>query len=153
MTDKKKKKYVLKKKRVFIFALVLLIILLAVIIPIIVSNNKKQSDGLKHNNNKSFVKKQEVEGIIFKNIKCTYDGKDSLISYTIVNKSKKKVYLKNYDVIVKDKNNVRLTKIAAHVTQTLEPKQSVEMANQVVGVDLTDAYYMELIVNTDKKGK
>ena len=25
------------------------------------------------------------------------------------------------------------------------------MANQVVGIDLSDAYYMELIVNTKKK--
>ena len=69
----------------------------------------------------------------------------------MVNNTKKKIYLENYDVIVKDKNNNRLTRISAHVTQTLKAKESVEMANQVVGIDLSDAYYMELIVNTKKK--
>ena len=71
----------------------------------------------------------------------------------MVNETKKKIYLNNYDVIVKDKNNVRLTKIAAHITQTLAPKESLDMANQVVGIDLTNAYYMELKLNTNKKDK
>ncbi len=128
-------------------------IIIIIIIAIIAVKDKTPNDGLKYNKNKSFIKKQEVKGIIFKNIKCTYDGKDSLISYTMINETKKKIYLNNYDVIVKDKNNVRLTKIAAHVTQTLDPKESVDMANQVVGIDLTNAYYMELKVNTNKKNK
>ena len=128
-------------------------IIIIIIIAIIAVKDKTPNDGLKYNKNKSFIKKQEVKGIIFKNIKCTYDGKDSLISYTMINETKKKIYLNNYDVIVKDKNNVRLTKIAAHVTQTLDPKESVDMANQVVGIDLTDSYYMELKVNTNKKNK
>ena len=62
----------------------------------------------------------------------------------MVNDTKEKIDLKNYDVYVKDKNNVILTKIAANVTQTLLPKKEVEMANQVIGVDLTNAYYLEL---------
>ena len=69
----------------------------------------------------------------------------------MINKTKKDIYLNNYDVIVKDKNNVKLTRISAHVTQTFASKESVEMANQVVGVDLTSAYYMELKLNTIKK--
>ena len=59
--------------------------------------------------------------------------------------------MNNYDIIVKDKNNVKLTRISAHVTQTLAPKESVDMSNQVVGVDLTGAYYMELKINTKKE--
>ncbi len=147
----KKKNIINKKNRKYL--LIPVIIIIIIILAIIVVRDKTPNDGLKYNKNKSFIKKQEVKGIIFKNIKCTYDGKDSLISYTMVNETKNKIYLNNYDVIVKDKNNVRLTKIAAHITQTLAPKESLDMANQVVGIDLTDAYYMELKINTDKKSK
>ena len=71
----------------------------------------------------------------------------------MVNETGKKIYLNNYDVIVKDKNNVKLIRISANVTQTLVPNEPVDMANQVVGVDLTNAYYMELKLNTKKKDK
>ena len=144
----RRKKNVINKKYIIVPVVIIIII-----IAFISTKRNTLNDGLKYNNNKSFVKKQEVKGIIFKNIKCTYDGKDSLISYTMVNETKKKIYLNNYDVIVKDKNNVRLTKIAAHITQTLAPKESLDMANQVVGIDLTNAYYMELKLNTNKKDK
>ncbi len=136
----------MKKKSIIIVVIVLIIVGI-----IAINSNKKPNDGLKYNNNKSFTKKQTVEGIVFKNIKCTYDGKNSLISYTMVNQTKESIYLNNYDIIVKDKNKEKLTKIAAHVTQTLSPKKSVDMANQVVGIDLTDAYYMELVINTEKE--
>ena len=140
---KKKDKSRFNKK----YLLILVAIVTIIIVFFIVKSNTT-NDGLKYNKNKSFIKTQKVEGIIFKNIKCTYDGKNSLISYTMINKAKKNIYLNNYDIIVKDKNNVKLTRISAHVTQTLAPKESVDMANQVVGVDLTGAYYMELKINT-----
>ena len=139
----------LKNKKIMIALGILLILI--IILSIVLINNKKPDDGLTYNKNKSFVKEQNVEGITFKNIKCTYDGKDSIISYTMVNKTKKNIYLNNYDIIVKDKDNNKLTKIVAGVTQTIKPKEEVVMSNQIVGVDLTDAYYMELIVNTEKK--
>lgn len=144
----RRKKNVINKKYIIVPVIIIIII-----IAFIATKRNTPNDGLKYNKNKSFIKKQEVKGIIFKNIKCTYDGKDSLISYTMVNETKKKIYLNNYDVIVKDKNNVRLTKIATHITQTLAPKESLDMANQVVGIDLTNAYYMELKLNTNKKNK
>ena len=131
--------------------LLILVAIVAIIIVFFIVKSNTTNDGLKYNKNKSFIKTQKVEGIIFKNIKCTYDGKNSLISYTMINKTKKNIYLNNYDIIVKDKNNVKLTRISAHVTQTLAPKESVDMANQVVGVDLTGAYYMELKINTKKE--
>ena len=133
--------------------LLIVVAIVAIIIIFLMVKNNTTDDGLKYNKNKSFTKSQKVEGIVFKNIKCTYDGKNSLISYTMINKTKKDIYLNNYDVIVKDKNNVKLTRISAHVTQTFASKESVEMANQVVGVDLTSAYYMELKLNTKKEKK
>ncbi len=145
---KKKKKYnKINRKLQIIPAIIVVIVLIAITIGI----DRTSSDGLKYNKNKSFTKNQEVEGILFSNIKCAYDGNDSLISYTMVNGTSKKIYLDNYDIIVKDKKNVKLTKIAAHITQTLEPNETIEMANQVVGIDLTDAKYMELILDTNNK--
>lgn len=142
-----------KKLLLIIPAIIIMISFFIIIKKNTTSSNVKNSisnDGYKYNNNKNFIKKQKVDGIVFKNIKCTYDGSNSLISYTMVNETKKDIYLDNYDIIVKDKNNEKLTKISAHVTQTFKSKELVEMANQVVGVDLTDAYSMELKLNTDK---
>ena len=142
-----------KKLLLIIPAIIIMISFFIIIKKNTTSSNVKNSisnNGYKYNNNKNFIKKQKVDGIVFKNIKCTYDGSNSLISYTMVNETKKDIYLDNYDIIVKDKNNEKLTKISAHVTQTFKSKESVEMANQVVGVDLTDAYSMELKLNTDK---
>ena len=131
-----------------------IIIIITIIITIFtcVKLNRRslaEKEGLIYNSNKSFTKEQKVKGIKFKNIKCTYDGKSSLISYTIFNDTKKKIYLKNYDVYVKDKNKRTLTKIAANVMQTVYPKKEVKMANQVVGVDLTNAHYLELKLRTE----
>ena len=139
-----------KFKKYLLIIPVIIIIILTIIIKNRNISNSISNDGYKYNNNKNFIKKQKVDGIVFKNIKCTYDGNNSLISYTMVNETKKDIYLDNYDILVKDKNNEKLTKISAHVTQTFKSNESVEMANQVVGVDLTDAYSMELKLNTDK---
>ena len=141
-----------KKLLLIIPAIIIMISFFIIIKKNTTSSNVKNSisnDGYKYNNN-NFIKKQKVDGIVFKNIKCTYDGSNSLISYTMVNETKKDIYLDNYDILVKDKNNEKLTKISAHVTQTFKSKESVEMANQVVGVDLTDAYSMELKLNKEK---
>ena len=140
----------MKNKKILLIILISILLIIGIII-ICIKISNTQDDGLKYNKNKSFIKEQTVEGIIFKNIKCTFDGKDSFISYTMVNKTNKEIYLNNYDVIVKDQNNNRLTKIAAHVTDTLKPNQSLDMVNKVVGVDLTRAYYMELKLNTEKE--
>ena len=139
----------INRKLQIIPAIIVVIVLIAITLGI----DRTSSDGLKYNKNKSFTKNQEVEGILFSNIKCAYDGNDSLISYTMVNGTSKKIYLDNYDIIVKDNQvvGVKLNKIAAHITQTIEPNETIEMANQVVGIDLTDAKYMELILDTSNK--
>ena len=136
------------KKYLLVLALIIIIVLAFICV-----HNNTPNDGLKYNKNSSFTKSQKVKGIVFKNIKCTFDGKDSTLSYTMVNETKKKIYLNNYDVIVKDKDNNRLTRISAHFTDTISPKESLDRVDKVVGVDLTDAYYMELKLNTNKKDK
>ena len=138
-----KTKRTINVKRIIILLIVIILIIFA-LIKIVSKPDKKVTDKLVYNKNESFIKSQKIDGIVFKNINCSYDGKNSLISYTIVNETKKKINLSNYDVFVKDKKKVIITKIVANVQQELEPKKGVDMANSVVGVDLTDAYYMEL---------
>ena len=144
--NNRKKKFKFNKKHLIIVVVIIIIMVLA----LIRINHKTPDDGLKYNKNKSFTKTQTVKGIVFKNIKCTFDGKDSTISYTMINKTNKKIYLNKYDVIVKDKNNNRLTRISAHFTDTLDPNKSIDRVDKIVGTDLSDAYYMELKLNTDK---
>ena len=112
---------------------------------------KVEDNDLTYNRHKSFLKSQNIGGIVFKDIECTYDGKNSLIKYTIVNKTRKKVYLNNYDVLVQDKKKKLITKISASYKDTLKPKEKVERADSVVGTDLSKAHYMKLKLKTKKK--
>ena len=142
-------------RKIFIIVkrLIVVVILFIAIISFIRINHYTPNDGLKYNRNKTFMKEQKVKGIVFKNIKCTFDGKDSTISYTMINETKKKIYLNNYDVIIQDKNHNRLTRIAAHFTDTIDSMKSLDRVDKVLGVDLTDAYYMELKLNMEKEDK
>ncbi|MBR2833750.1 MAG: hypothetical protein IKE75_04935 [Bacilli bacterium] len=143
--DKRTPKKIKKEKKIKMIIVLLIIIILIIFVLIKIAPIKKQvNDNLIYNNNKSFIKQQKIDEIVFENIKCSYDGKDSLITYKISNNTNKKLTLSNYDIIVKDKNKVVITKIVASVGQELAPKKSIDMANSVVGVDLTNAYYMEL---------
>lgn len=139
------------KNKIIKNILYVVLILIIVLISIFIKNRYTNNNEITYNKNKSFVKEQTVKGIVFKDIECTYDGNDSFISYIMVNETNEEIYLNNYDVIVKDKNDNRLTKIAAHVVDTIGPKKSLKMVNKIVGVDLTKAYYMELIINTEKE--
>ena len=147
-----KRKNGLNKKRIRgIFILLLIIIIIIGSIKIFTKENN--TDNLVYNKNKSFLKKQNVGGIVFKDIKCTYDGKNSLISYTIVNKTEKKVNLNNYEIIVKDKNKKMMTKIVFSYNNDLLPNKEVEISNSVRGIDLSDARYMDLKLNSKKHNK
>lgn len=139
------------KRGVIVVTIILVLLLLFIIITGAHNNNNKNviNDGLKYNENDSFTKKQKISGIAFKDIKCTYDGRNSLISYTMKNTTRKEIYLSNYIVYVKNKDKQTISKIVVKSEQKFTPKEEVSMANQVVGVDLTDAYYMELELDTN----
>ena len=137
--------------RIGAWALIILVVFLSIFGLVKLFDKKEPDDGLTYNKNRSFIKEQKVEGILFKNIKCSFDGKDSLITYDMINTTNKKIYLNNYDVIVKDKDKNMITKIVASYSHDINPKKAEHMANSVVGTDLSNAYYMELKVKTGKK--
>lgn len=144
--EKSSKKRIINVKAVSLLLLVLGVIIFAFIL--FLSRKPVDSDGFAHNKNKTFIKQQKIDGVVFKDIDCIYDGKNSLITYKISNATKKKIYLKNYDVLVKDKDGRAITKIVVNSSQYIDPNKDVEMANSVVGVDLTNAYYMDLKLKT-----
>ena len=143
-----------KKKKVKIVNIIIVgLICLFMIIGLTMifkGETKPKDDNLIYNKNKSFIKHQKIDGIAFKDINCTYDGKDSLITYTIINETKNNIYLSNYDVIIRDKNKQIITKIVANYSENILPNKKISMANSVIGVDLTNAYYMELKLKTGK---
>ncbi|MEE3342460.1 MAG: hypothetical protein VZS44_00005 [Bacilli bacterium] len=140
----------MKTKNKKIIALLILIIII-ILIPIIKYNNKDNNiKKITYNKNKSFIKEHNIEGITFTNIKCSYDGKDSLISYTITNKTDKDIDLKDYKVLVKDKKGTIITYIYVDFNKKLKPKEQKQYRNSVVGVDLSKAHSMELKLNNKK---
>ena len=142
----------MKTKRKKIIAL-LICITIIIIIPTIIYKNKKTNNNIKkiiYNTNKSFIKEHNIEGITFTNIKCSYDGKDSLIKYTITNKTDKDINLKDYKVLVKDKKGTIITYIYVDFNKKLKPKEQKQYRNSVVGVDLSKAYSLELKLNNKK---
>ena len=144
------KKRKIKKIYIIIICLICLLMFFG-LIKLISNNSKTGDDNLIYNNNKSFIKHQKINGIAFKDINCTYDGKNSLITYTIINETNKDIYLSNYDVIIRDKNKQIITKIVASYSENIPPKKKISMANSVIGVNLSNAYYMELKLKTGNK--
>lgn len=150
-TDKsiKSKKRVISIKGIALLFVIIIIIILAFMT--VFNKKSKDSDGLIHNRNKTFIKQQKISGVIFKDIDCTYDGKNSLITYKIVNSTSSKIFLNNYDIVVRDKENHQLTKIVVNSFQYFEPNKETVMANSVIGVDLSDAHHMELKLKLGEK--
>ena len=131
-----------------VFLCLLVIIGVIVIFKKDKTNKINESDDLIYNSNDSFLKDHKVIGIVFKDIKCTYDGNNSLVSYTIVNETNKKINLYNYEIVIKDDNKNTLAKIEFNYNNSLLPNKEVQISNSVVGVDLSDARYMNLRLNT-----
>ena len=148
-----KKEKVETKKSIdlkFIIAVIIIIILLGLIIWITfikvnTSNNepKKEEPKIKYNTNENVVKDKEINGILFTNIKCSFDGEYSIINYTIVNNTKETINLKEYEVIIKDKDGTILAIISPNLDEDIEPGKTRDTGN-AINIDLTKAYSMEL---------
>lgn len=134
-----------KKKKILIVSIITIILI--IIIYNVFNNDKGTVNKLIYNKNKSFTKEQLKDGVTFKNIKCYYDGKDSMISYIISNQTDKEIDLKNYKVYVKDKKGTVITNIYVDFSKKLAPKEEMQYRNSIVGVDLSNAYSMELKLN------
>ena len=142
-----------------------LLIIIACIVMIIVSSiigivaynlgktsipkEKKQEEStIKYNTNEEVVKDKEINGILFTNIECSYDGNISLITYTIKNNTGETINLKEYEVNIKDKKGNILAIMSPNLDKDIAPGDSFDTGN-AINIDLSEAHSMEL--NLDNK--
>lgn len=122
------------------------VVLFVIVFALIGFNSRGRDDNnFVYNRNGSFLRKQVVKNVTFSNIECYYDGANSLISYIISNQTNKKIYMGKYKILVKAKDGSLITSIVVDFSQSIKAKQKIEYRNQVVGVDLSDAYSMEIV--------
>ena len=149
-----------KQKKILIISGTMLIILVAFFI-IYTPNSKTpkkeqlandRDPNLKYNLNEEFIKEQNIDGITFTKIQCTYDGTQSQLSYIITNNTSEPIQLNEYDIIVKDKKKNTLTIMQPNIEEILAPGDELPIINQV-NIDITDAYYLELELKNKKEGK
>lgn len=135
-----------EKKGLFaVFLTIVTLILLLVIVPILSGkkvNLKEATTGVKYNTNKNFLKSQEIEGLKFENIVCSFNGKVSLISYDVVNEKDNELYLKSYQFDVKNEKGEVLTTVMFDFDRVLKSQERVSMKNET-NIDVTSASLME----------
>lgn len=138
----------MKNRLILIFSILIIIMAFFIIKNNFSLYNKKHE--IVYNKNESFLKSQEIEGITFDKIECYFDGNESLISYTITNKTNNTIELNNYELLVKDNDNNTLTNIVINSNLTLEPNTEKTVRNRVIGKDLSNAKSIELKTNIKK---
>lgn len=98
-----------------------------------------------YNNNEKVVEDKTIKNITFTNIECSFDGNNSLLSYTIANKSQETVTLGEYEIIVKDKKETILANLAPRLDIELKPEESFDTGISS-SIDLSSAYEIELVL-------
>ena len=132
--------------------IVLIIILITLVIIVNVMNNKKDVTNNKDNENTGNIiynTEEEVIGdkaignITFTNIKCSYDGFRSLLTYTINNNGNSSIALDDYELVVKDNNDKTIAIMVPGAIQEIKAGESLE-ANNVIDIDLSSVAAIEL---------
>ena len=146
-----------KQKKIIVISGTILIILAAFFITYTKKTPPKEQlvnerdPNLKYNLNEKFIKEQNIGGITFTKIQCTYNGTNSHLSYTITNNTSEPIQLNEYDIIVKDKKNNILTIMQPNIEEKLDSGEKLPIINEV-NIDITDAYYLELELKNKKEG-
>ena len=141
----------MKKKKNMIIAIILIIVILIIVLSKTVFSSKEKVKI--YNNNESFKQNQEKDGFTFEKISCYYDGKESQINYVISNHTDKNVNLKNYELLVKDKDDKVISNIFIGSVISLAPNEEKKIENKVIGRDLSNAYKLELNTNVNNAEK
>ena len=144
----------MKKKNIILFIITIAIFIIFLFSSIVIFKYLSQHKII-YNQNENFLKEQEKNEIVFKNINCYYDGKDSQISYTILNKSNETIKLENYEIVIKDEKENILTNIFIGISTNIElaPNEEKIVKNKVLGRDLSNAHTLELKTSIDNNKK
>lgn len=134
--------------------LITIVILLIIFIIVLCFILKKEPNEKKEQNNQNIIKNEEklniekeqnINNIIFTNIKCEYDGHISILKYTVVNKTDKTINLGTYEIKVKNKNNEVIANIINVLEQDIKQNESVDTATSI-DINLTGADSIELVL-------
>ena len=137
------------RNRILFFIVFIVLIVLAVGLVSYFSFFQKEDDrkvdvGVRYNTNQSFLQPQELVGLRFDHIKCTFDGQKSIISYDIVNDTSEDIPLKKYEIIIKDVKGNIITTIVFDFDRAVLAQSQENIENEV-DVDITDAITMEIV--------
>lgn len=137
------------RNRILFFIVFIVLIVLAVGLVSYFSFFQKEDDrkvdvGVRYNTNQSFLQPQELVGLRFDHIKCTFDGQKSIISYDIVNDTSEDIPLKKYEIIIKDVKGNIITTIVFDFDRVVLAQSQENIENEV-DVDITDAMTMEIV--------
>ena len=102
-----------------------------------------QNENIIYTDNKDIISDKNIGDVTFTNIECSFDGFNSLLTYTITNNSKNNIILGNYELIVKDKDDNILAIMVPGDTKELKPTETIDIEN-VINIDLTKASKLEL---------
>ena len=137
------------RNRILFFIVFIVLIVLAVGLVSYFSFFQKEDDrkvdvGVRYNTNQSFLQPQELVGLRFDHIKCTFDGQKSITSYDIVNDTSEDIPLKKYEIIIKDVKGNIITTIVFDFDRAVLAQSQENIENEV-DVDITDAITMEIV--------
>jgi len=142
-----------EKKKIIIAGGILLLLVIIAILLVFLNKDKKipideirTPDEIQYNNNEQVIGDKEINNITFTNIECSYDGNNSLLTYTITNKTKETINLGEYEITIKDKDGNILAILAPNLDQDIAPNASYDTGNSI-NIDLTKAYSIELNLN------
>jgi len=144
-------------KRSFVLLIILGILVVCLIVLIIlVFNFKKEKDiidngtnkdnsGIIYNENEEVVEEKVLDGVMVKDIECSYDGFRSLLKYKIVNNSGSDILLDKYELVVM-KNSDIVAIMTVSDDMVLKSGEEFETGNSI-DIDLSDATAIKLTVN------
>ena len=146
----------MKLKNILISILSISLILGIVFITIFMFNRKNTIEESEkellsetiYNTNDKVVEDKNINDITFTNNECSFDGSNSLLSYTITNKTQEPVTLGEYEIIVKDKDGIVLANLVPQLDIELKPGESFDTGVSV-NINLKDAYEIELVLENE----
>ena len=151
-----------RKKKIILISGILIILICSTVTLFVLSKTKEPSKEASiekiYNQNKSFIQKKEYQELIFDNIECSYDGKNSMLSYDIINQTNETIHLQCYNIDILDKNNNILTSIVLNLEEDIEAGKTRRINNEI-NINITNAtqmvikdYNAEGEVNNEKEG-
>ena len=129
--NRKEKKSVKSKNSKIIILIFLIILIILTVFGIIYFNKDEDAQDGNNNINKEFFSNKEIDNVTFTNIVCSFDGFNSLLTYTVTNNSMDSIFLEDYELIVKDKNSNILAIMVPGDSKVLSKNESINIENVI----------------------